>query len=65
MNAVFKIGTVKVVENGRDVEKDVELVTLSGGFLGEKDSFTRPATDDDRLLYKTEYEAFKNPPEAE
>jgi hypothetical protein len=42
MNAVFKLGTVRVVENGRDVEKDVELVTLSGGYLGKDEVVTRP-----------------------
>lgn len=58
MNAVFKIGKVKVLEGDHDVEKDAELVTLSGGYLG-KDDFTRPVHDDDRLLYKEEYAAFK------
>ncbi len=59
MNAVFTISKIKVgTETGELVEKDVELVTLSGGFLGKDDS-TRPVTDDDRFVYKEEYAAFK------
>lgn len=62
MNAVFTIGKVKVgTETGDLVEKEVELVTLSGGYL-VKDEITRQATDDDRLVYAEEYKAFKNPP---
>ncbi len=62
MNAEFKMGKVKVgTETGELVEKDAELVTLSGGFL-EKDVHTREVTDADRIAFKEEYAAFKNPP---
>lgn len=61
MNAVFTLGKVKVGTEAGEVEKNVELVTLSGGFL-LKDEITRVATDDDRLVYAEEYKAFKSPP---
>lgn len=61
MNAVFSIGKVKVGTEAGEEEKDVELVTLSGGFL-VKDEITRVATDDDRFVFKEEYAAFKTPP---
>lgn len=57
MNAKFSIG--KVLRN--DVETEVELVELSGGYMG-KDAVVKEATADHRRQFKDEYNAFKNPP---
>lgn len=62
MNATFKTGKVRVAdENGKKHDQEVDLVVLSGGYLG-KDALERVATDEDKALFKAEYDAFKNPP---
>lgn len=65
MKAEFTRGSVRRSDDqGKKHDEPVEVVTLTGGFLG-KDIVTRPATDDDRYKFPHEYAAFKERQAAE